>query len=138
MRYLGIDYGAKRVGIAVSDAAGAIAFPRTTISNDDSLAAHLQDVIQEEKIDAIVMGDTKSHGGAENSVSKAANAFAESLKAQTGLEVIRSWELWSTMEVGKLATKGHEHDDAAAAAFILQRYLDMQKNDGSVMSEDGE
>ncbi len=126
MKYLGIDYGAKRVGIAVSDADGSIAFPRATIANDDGLIAAMRKAILEEKVGHIVIGDTKSHGGAPNPVSKEADSFAESLKAQTGLPVERSWELWSTMEAGKLAGKGREHDDAAAAAFILQRFLDMK------------
>jgi len=127
MKYLGIDFGAKRVGIAVSDAAGTIAFPRATLANDAELVASIQKVIHEEKVESIVIGDTKSHGGAANPVSAQANIFAESLAAQTGLSVERSWEMWSTMEVSKLATKGHEHDDAAAAAFILQRFLDMNR-----------
>jgi putative Holliday junction resolvase len=132
MKYLGIDYGAKRVGIAVSDEGGKIAFPRTTVPNDAELMAHIRKVIQEEQAGAIVMGDTKSHGGAANSVSAQADAFAAELSAQTGLTVERSWELWSTMEVSKLEVKGHEHDDAAAAAFILQRFLDMRANQSEV------
>ena len=131
MKYIGIDYGAKRVGIAISDGEGRIAFPRTTMPNDDNLMARLQEVIRVEKIDSIVIGDTKTHGGEPNPISAEADTFARSLAGQSKLPVDRGWELWSSMEVGKSAIKGHEHDDSSAAAFILQRFLDMQKNDGS-------
>jgi putative Holliday junction resolvase len=126
MKYLGIDYGGKRVGVAISDAVGMIAFPRTTIVNNGSLISELMAIIESEHVESIVMGDTKTHGGAANPISVEADAFADMLADETGLSVDRSWELWSSMEVSKLATKGHEHDDAAAAAFILQRYLDMK------------
>jgi RNase H-fold protein (predicted Holliday junction resolvase) len=46
---------------------------------------------------------------------------------QSGLPIERSWEVWSSIEAGRFAGKGHEHDDASAAAFILQRFLDMRK-----------
>jgi putative Holliday junction resolvase len=128
MKYLCIDYGSKRVGIAVSDAGGTIAFPRKTLRNDDHLMEHIRTVIENEKIKSIVIGDTKSHGGAANSVSIEADAFAQAIKKQAGLPVERSWEAWSSIEAGKFAPKGREHDDAAAAAFILQRFLDMRKS----------
>ena len=131
MKYLGIDYGSKRVGLAISDAAGSIAFPRTTMPNDGSLIPHLMAIIESEKVESIVMGDTKTHGGANNPISVEADAFADMVAEETGLKLDRSWEMWSTMEVSKLATKGHEHDDAAAAAFILQRYLDMKGSNKS-------
>jgi putative Holliday junction resolvase len=128
MKYLCIDYGSKRVGYAVSDTDGTIAFPRTTLNNGDQLIGKIEEIVRDEKIEAIVIGDTKSHGGAPNPVSVQADAFAENLKKQTGLAVERSWEAWSSIEVSKLAPKGREHDDAAAAAFILQRFLDMRKS----------
>ncbi len=127
MKYLCIDYGSKRVGIAVSDADGTIAFPRTTLQNDAELVKTIAALIADEHAESIVIGDTLSHGGIANSVSDKADTFADELAQTTGLPVERGSELWSTMEVSKLATKGHEHDDASAAAFILQRFLDMRK-----------
>ena len=126
MKHLCIDYGAKRVGIAVSDEGGTIAFPREIVANDSSLLGHLKLLVARESIGLIVVGDTLSHGGAHNAVSDAAAAFSDDLTKKTGIPVTRSWEAWSSMEAGRHAPKGHEHDDAAAAAFILQRFLDMQ------------
>ncbi|MBV9159904.1 MAG: Holliday junction resolvase RuvX [Candidatus Kaiserbacteria bacterium] len=123
MKYLGIDYGAKRIGLALSDESGAIAFPRGTIENQDALA-HIRGLIDSEKVGAIIMGDTKAPGGLENPISKEAAAFAEMLARETGLLIERVWEAWSSIEASRLAPKGQEHDDSAAAAIILQRYLD--------------
>ena len=128
MKYLGIDFGSKRVGYAVSDADGVIAFPRSTLPNDAQLLDVLQAAAAKEKVDALVMGDTLSHGGNRNTVSEAADAFAAGIIARTGLPLARTTEIWSSMEASRFAPDGHEHDDAAAAAFILQRFLDMHRN----------
>ncbi len=126
MKYLGIDYGAKRLGIAVSDETGSIAFPRTTRPNDKKLLSALVKIVQEEKIGHIVIGDTRSHGGTENSVTRGAEKFAGLLARETSVPVSRASEAWSSIEASRYAEKGNEHNDAAAAAIILQRFLDMK------------
>src|SRR3989338_4004591 len=122
MRYLGIDYGAKRIGLAISSE--DIAFPRGVVHNDENLFAVLADIIKKEKISAIVVGDTRSFGGLANPVTKEADAFVERLKRETGLSVASAGEAGSSVEAGRHAPSEQKHDDAAAA-FILQRYLDM-------------
>jgi len=124
VKYLGIDYGAKRVGIAVSNEEGSIAFPRATISSDKALEV-IQDVIREEKVESIVVGDTRSHGDRENPITKEAEQFMGELAQETGLPVSRAFEVFSSIEASRHAPKGKEHDDSAAAALILQRFLDM-------------
>ena len=126
MKYLGIDYGGKRVGTAVSDAAGGIAFPRTTMPNDEKLLSALVKVITDEKIESIVVGDTRSHGGAANAVTGGAEKFVEQLARETGLLVSRAFEAWSSIEASRYAPEHTQHDDSAAAAIILQRFLDMR------------
>lgn len=126
MKYLGIDYGAKRVGAAVSDRDATIAFPRAVFQNDTKLLSELMKIVQEERIESIVVGDTRSHGGGENPVTVDAEAFVEILKTKTKLPVESVPEVWSSIEANRYAPKGEEHNDAAAAAFILQRFLDMK------------
>ncbi|OGG77746.1 hypothetical protein A3B35_01140 [Candidatus Kaiserbacteria bacterium RIFCSPLOWO2_01_FULL_54_24] len=123
MRYLGIDYGAKRIGLAISSE--NIAFPRGVIPNNASLFATLADIIKKERISAIVVGDTRSFGGLENPITKEAEDFVERLTAETGLHVVSAGEAGSSIEASRYAPNEQKHDDAAAA-FILQRYLDMQ------------
>lgn len=124
MKYLGIDYGAKRVGVAVSDAAGTIAFPRATLPNDAQLFSQLEELIKNEKITCIVVGDTRSHGGKENPVTAEAEAFVTALEKALATPVVRVWEMWSSIEASRYAPEGKEHNDASAAAIILQRFLD--------------
>ncbi|MEK7156286.1 MAG: Holliday junction resolvase RuvX [Patescibacteria group bacterium] len=124
MKYLGIDYGAKRVGVAVSDAAGTIAFPRATLQNDARLFSQLEELVKNEKITCIVVGDTRSHGGKDNPVTAEAEAFVVALEKALATTVERVWEMWSSIEASRYAPEGKEHNDASAAAIILQRFLD--------------
>ena len=126
MKYLGIDYGAKRIGIAVSDEAGRIAFPRAEIQNDEKSLTFLIRMAKQEQVEQIVIGDTRSHGGAENSVTREAEKFAEVLARESGVPLSRAFEAWSSIEASRYAPEGSEHNDAAAAAIILQRFLDMK------------
>lgn len=128
VKYLGIDYGSKRVGIALSDEAGGIAFPRGELSNDDRLLQKLNKTIEEERVVQVVVGDTRASGGLENRVTKKAEAFIKELAKISGKIVVPASELWTSVEVSRYAPPGREHDNAAAAAFILQRYLDMHPN----------
>lgn len=123
MKYLGIDYGAKRVGLALSDPTGSIAFPLETIPNDASLLAHITKLVEERMVRGIVVGDTRTFGGMENPVTKEAEDFVNTLKeAGFPVEVVR--EAGSSIEASRYAEKGDEHKDEAAAAIILQRFLD--------------
>ncbi len=125
MKYLGIDYGSKRVGTAVSNAEGTIAFPRTTLTNDDALLKNIMLLLIDEKIESIVIGDTLAHGGARNSISDKADQFVKTLGEETRLPIERQWEAGSSIEANAYIPDGKGHDDASAAAIILQRYLDM-------------
>ena len=128
-KYLAIDYGAKRVGTAVSDADGTIAFPRATLPNDQKLLSALVKIVADEKVEHIVVGDTRTVSGAENPVTKEAENFAGVLARETGVPVSPALEAWSSVEASRYAPEGKTHDDASAAAIILQRFLDMRSNE---------
>ncbi len=123
MKYFAIDYGSKRIGTAASNVEGTIAFPRTTIPNDASAVTTLVTMIAAEKAEAIVIGDTRTLEGSENPVTKAAQQFAEKLGAAAQVTIVWAREAGSTIGAGEIS--GTNHDDASAAAFTLQRYLDM-------------
>lgn len=126
MRYLGLDYGAKRIGVAVSDEAGGFAFPKETIPNDAQAIEGIARMIVEAAIGAVVIGDTRAANGAENPVTFEADRFVEELGERVQIPLHRAWEAWSSIEAGRFAPDG-EHDDSAAAAIILQRFLDTRK-----------
>ena len=123
-----MDYGRNRVGVAVSDAAGTIALPRAPLPNDAQLFSQLAEVITNEKIGNIVVGDTRSHSGKDNPVTAEAEAFVAALQKAFEVSVERVWEMWSSIEASRYAPEGKEHNDASAAAIILQRYLDMRRS----------
>lgn len=125
MKYLGIDYGSKRIGVAVSNIEGTIAFPRSTFPNDRTLMPALVELAKSERVERIVVGDTRSHGGGENPITAEAETFIEALASRTGLQVSPAFEVFSSIEASRYAPETKPHDDSAAAAVILQRFLDM-------------
>ena len=122
MKYLGIDYGTKRVGIALSDERGSIAFPHSVLQNDDSLLPALAMLIEREQVMKIAIGDTRASGGAENVITPNVEAFAIALRKR-GVSVTLVPELLSSFEAGRYV-RASGQSDASAAAIILQRYLD--------------
>lgn len=127
MRILGIDYGAKRIGVALSDEGAGFAFPAETIPNDVTAIDRIAKICTREGVRTIVIGDTHAANDAENAITKEANAFAASVQRFTRLPVEMVREAFSSAEAARFAPKGKEHDDAAAAAIILQRYLDARR-----------
>ena len=126
MKYIGIDYGRRRIGIALSDDGGTIAFPRATIDNDADALGFIRRLIEEEQVEEIVIGDTRTVSGAPNDVTLDAERFADMLTRDIGRPVERAFEGWSSIEAARYAPEAKQHDDSAAAAIILQRYLDMR------------
>lgn len=124
MRYLGLDYGEKNVGVALSDERGVIAFPKTTLRNDTLLLEQIVSCIEENAVECIVMGDTRAFSGLENAITKDAERFMQELRDETNLDVVPAWEAGSSIEASGSSETG-AHSDAKAAAVILQRYLDM-------------
>ena len=123
MKYLGLDYGEKRVGIAVSDEEATIAFPRIAALNDEKLFPLIAEIIRKEKIGKIIIGDTRSSGGLPNPITKHVEDFADVLHAYTAIPVSFVPEIWSSVEAARFS-QDTKRNDASAAAIILQRYLD--------------
>ena len=139
-RFLGIDYGKKRLGTAVSDENRTLAFPKIIIENTPRLFAELGDIIKKETVSGIVVGESTNLHGAENSVEKEISAFVLALEQKFGLPVWRQREFLTSVEARKQGiAKGDSNTaqshsrrkkersgrvDASAAALILQRYLD--------------
>lgn len=123
MKFIGIDYGALRVGVALSDANGAFAFPHAVYTNDQTLLQRLAQLAKQEGATTFVVGDARALSGGENVITQEADAFARALGAR-GFTVERVREAWTTQEAARFAPRGKTHDDSAAAALLLQRFLD--------------
>ena len=127
-KYLGVDYGTKRVGIAISDPAGTMAFPKETIANDRALLPRLVDLVRDENVSTIVIGESKDTDGADNAIMEEARAFADRLEKSLAVTVYFEPEYYSSVEARRLAEEARGRSDmpvdAMAAAVILNRYLE--------------
>lgn len=126
MRYLGIDYGTKKVGLALSDEGGQFAFPHSILKNDRELFNEIQKICDQEKVEAIVVGYSLTQQGEENDVVDATNTFTEKLGMLLSLPIHKQNELFSSVEAHRYQIKKGDRDDSAAA-IILQRFLDAKK-----------
>ena len=121
-RMLGIDYGEKRVGLALSDETGRFALPLVVLSNDKNLLRETTRLAKEHSVQILVVGESKNFKQEDNPIMAAVNRFAKNLK-QSGFEVVFEPELFTSAAAERLQGKNSE-TDASAAALILQSYLD--------------
>ena len=137
-RYLGVDYGTKRVGLAISDGLGLTARPLEVVSRV-SVVARVQELVDEFEISALVLGLPTSLSGDEGVSAVGARALGEELSAATGVRVEYLDERFtSKLAEGVLLDSGmkrrdrRETVDKVAAAIILQDYLDRQAGRGNL------
>ena len=135
MRHLGIDYGSKRVGIALSDDGGMMAFPSIILPNNMQLVAVISALCKAEDIAAIVIGESHDLSGKANKIMGSIEEFKRNLEAELDLPIYFQAEFMTTIEARgregkesnsarKVAKEKNGPADASAAALILQRYLD--------------
>lgn len=126
---LGVDYGTKRVGIAISDEGGQLAFPYKVIDSakmqPKDVAGAVGQICQEKAIKLVVLGESKNFKGEDNTVMQYIKECGDEL-TQLGLEVSFEPEWFSTQEAERF--QGKKDDiDSSAAAVILQSFLDRRK-----------
>jgi putative Holliday junction resolvase len=135
MKYLGIDYGTKKIGIATSDDGGSIAFPYKVIPNNEKFFEILSSIITSEKISEIVIGYSVMGNNTRNDISDDIDAFAEIITQLTGLPIHMQDERFSSSAVSafnwskpvatpRRTQKDTTPQDDRAAAIMLQRFLD--------------
>lgn len=122
MKYLGVDYGTKKIGIAISDESGEFAFPKAIVAPDTAIA-EITALCQQEGIAGIVIGKSLASNGADNDIVPLTEKFKAKVEAATNLPVYFQQEGFSSMEAHRYQTKAGNRDDSAAA-IILQRFLD--------------
>ncbi len=139
MRFLGIDYGAKRVGLAISDPEGKLAFPFKILQNNAQLFDIVHNICGENDIAGIVIGESLDFFGKENDIMGEINKFKKRLE-KLNLPIYSEKEFLTSVEArgkgGKEKNNARKvkknnkekYVDAKAAALILQRYLDRINN----------
>lgn len=136
MRIMGLDFGSKTVGVAMSDPTGMIAASLEIVrrEREDKLRktlARIEELIEEYNVEKIVLGYPKNMNDTEGERVEKTLAFKEMLERRTALEVVLWDERLTTvaadelmMEAGIRREDRKKYVDKIAAAFILQGYLD--------------
>ena len=139
MRVMGLDYGDKTVGVAISDELLITAQPIETVERERTnklrkTYQRIEALIAEYEVEKIVLGRPLNMNGTEGDRVELTEAFAEELSRRTGLEIIWMDERLTTVEANRILEEtgvAHsarkEHIAKMAAAIILQTYLDTQK-----------
>ena len=126
MRFLGIDYGEKRVGIALSSEDNRFAFPKKVLANDAKLLPWIKAFCRENKVGGIVLGESKDFKGKHNLIMKGVLRLKEKLAKQLDMPIYLEPEFMTSQEAARIAGDNGLLD-ASAAAIILQSYLDKQR-----------
>ena len=132
-RVLGLDFGTRRVGAAISDPRGLIASPLEVHERRDPAqdAQHYQHLVREHEVDSIVIGLPLHTGGREGTSASLARAWGNWLSQVTGLDVVYFDERFTTVEAeetliasGLKRQKRKSLRDMLAAQILLQNFLD--------------
>lgn len=138
MRYLAIDHGQKRTGLAISDASETLVSPHSVIetANEEELLRRVLEVLKDEEIDAIVVGLPINMDSTEGARVKQVQQFVDTLKQQTDKPIYLHDERLSSFEAKHLIggleltrKKKKKRLDAIAAAAILRSFFE-KKNTG--------
>ena len=133
MKTMGIDFGLKRIGIALSDIMGFLASPYTTLyrTSLEEDIKFIKKIIDDNNVKTIVFGLPYEMSGNEGGIAKSTKEFAEKLKVETNCEIIFIDERLSSIEAEeqlKLTVKDWKKRklllDQVSASIILQSYLD--------------
>lgn len=144
MRVLAIDFGMKRIGLAVSDALGITAqglptLPRTRLDDD---LRKIEELTEEYSTERVIVGNPLGHGGGETTMSRKAAEFAEKLRRRVNCPVHLWDERLTTVQAnrdlrsaGLTLGKRQLAVDRVAATLLLQSYLDFLSNERSRNAE---
>ena len=134
MRYIGLDLGSRTLGVSLSDPSGIIASSLTVIRHNEEyerLLLDVQKIVNEYKVDKIVLGLPKNMNGTIGPKGELSYKFKEMLENKLGIEVILEDERLTTVEATNLLIKNDTSRkkrkqvvDSLAATIILQSYLD--------------
>lgn len=127
MRLMGIDYGTKRVGIALSDDQGLMAFPHAVLQNDGSLQKAIEEIATRESVGKIVIGHSLGREGTPNPIHEKVEGFIQDLTLNLGLPIELEPEQYTTQEAVRFQGKTGM-TDASAASIILNSYITRTKN----------
>lgn len=131
MRYLAIDYGTRRTGLAICDPGETIVSPLTVLQSRESLPEQIAQIVETENVEAVVLGLPLNMDGSEGPQTQLVKKFADQLQSRLSIPVYLQDERLSSFGAEeKLAPanltrrKMKERLDAVAAAEILEAFLE--------------
>lgn len=134
-RILAIDYGRRRIGLAISDELRLTARPLTTIvkKNRRDDMRRLREIVRENEVGFILVGSPVHMGGHAGEMAEEAARFAERVGKEMGLPVALRDERLTSWEAGEIAKetgkKNTKNLDSMAAAILLREHLDETRNE---------
>lgn len=128
MKLLGIDYGLKKVGVAITNDEETMAFPRYVFQNDKNLLAKIEKVSEEDKIKEVVLGKSMNYKGEPNTIMSKIEEFKKELEKELKMKVHYEDEFLTSIEATRIQGR-NEMIDASAAALILKSFLEKRKSD---------
>jgi putative holliday junction resolvase len=131
---MGLDYGTRRIGIAVSDAEGRLAFAVSTHTEgrDGSVLARLRALVAERGVSEVVVGLPLTADGRETEIAARARRFANVVGESLALPVHLLDERYSSQQAERILVgrrRPREDVDALAAEIVLQSFLDARQRD---------
>lgn len=132
MKLLGVDYGSKRIGIALSDEAGQFAMPFIVLNNSKKLIQEVIEIAKKNNIREIIMGESKNYKGEANAILPESLNFKMDLENE-GFIVHLEPEFMTSAHAERFQGK-NDMLDASAAALILQSFLD-KKNSSDILAK---
>lgn len=126
MRLIGIDFGERRIGVALSDEQANFAFPHSVVINDKNAVKKIKKICRENEVKKIILGQSLDYKSQPNPIMKKIESFKNLLEKEIGLPVLYQSELLTTQEARRLQGE-IEKIDASAAALILRSFIEKQK-----------
>ena len=122
MRQLGIDFGTKKIGLALTDEAGKMAFPHSVIPNDENFLSTVVQLMEDQLVTDVVVGHSLANDGTPNAVHADVESFIADLTLRCPIPIHLQPEQFTTAAASRLTGK-NDQTDAAAAALILESWL---------------
>ena len=123
---MGIDFGSKNIGLALTDESGSMAFPHGVVPNDGKLLKTVTSLIQEKNVKEVVIGHSVGYSGKANKIHEAVETFMIDLTLAIGIPIHLEPEQYSTQQAIRIQGKNAQ-TDAAAAAIILDSFITRKK-----------
>jgi putative Holliday junction resolvase len=123
---MGIDYGEKRIGIALSDENGSFSFAHSVVDNNKNSVKKIKKICEENDVGEIILGKSVDYQGRPNPVMKKIEPFKKLLEKEIGLRVEYQTETLTTKEAERIQGEV-KNLDSSAAALILRSFIEKQK-----------